>query len=206
MYVLFGFPGSRTTRVTWMLEEVGADYEFVATRPHSEMAYSVNPSGKMPALKVGNATIIDSVAICSYLADSNPDAGLTFDTGSIERAQMESWLQFATHDLEAPLWMFNRQRMILPKSMRTPDILNLCAEDWANAIKTMAGRLGDRTYAMGDRFTVADVVLGHIGRWAARINYPIEPQSIISYFSRVQRRPAFARALERETVAATVLA
>ena len=206
MYVLFGFPGSRTTRVTWMLEEVGADYEFVATRPQSEMAYSVNPSGKMPALKVGSATIIDSVAICSYLADCNRDAGLTFDAGSIERAQMESWLQFATNDLEAPLWMFNRQTMILPKNMRTTEILNLCAEDWAKAIESMAVRLGDRTYAMGDRFTVADVVLGHIGRWAARVNYPIEPQSILSYFNRVQRRPALARALERETVAATVLA
>ncbi len=206
MSVLLGFPGSRTTRVTWMLEEVGAEYEFVATGPHSEMADAVNPSGKLPALKVGNATIIDSVAICSYLADCNRDAGLTFDAGSIERAQMESWLQFATHDLEAPLWMFNRQRMIMPKSMRTPDILNLCADDWAKAIKTMAVRLGERTYAKGDRFTVADVVLGHIGRWAARINYPIEPQSIISYFNRVQRRPALERALERETAAATVLA
>ncbi len=69
MYVLYGFPGSRTTRVTWMIEEIGADYEFVATRPHSKIAYSVNPSGKLPALKAGNETIIDSIAICSYLAD-----------------------------------------------------------------------------------------------------------------------------------------
>ena len=201
MYVLYGLPGSRTTRVTWTLEEIGVEYRFVATQPHSEIAYSVNPSGKLPVLKVSDETIIDSVAICSYLADSNPEAGLTFDAGTIERAQMQSWLQFATHDLEAPLWMHNRQTMLLPKNKRTPDILELCAYDWAAAMKTMAVRLGDNTYAMGERFTVADVVLGHVGRWAARINYPIQPQSVISYFNRVQRRPALARALEGETAA-----
>jgi len=118
---------------------------------------------------------------------------------------MESWIQFAALDLEAPLWMFNRQTMILPKPKRTPAILDVCIEDWANALKTMAARLGENTYAMGERFTVADVVLGHIGRWAARINYPIESQSVSSYFDRVQRRPALARALERESAAGTAL-
>lgn len=206
MYVLYGFPGSRTTRVSWTLEEVGAKYEFVATRPHSKMAYSVNPSGKLPTLKVGNDTIIDSIAICSYLADCHPDAHLTVSPGTIVRAQMESWLQFAALDLEAPLWMFNRQTMLLPKPRRTPGILELCTGDWENAVKTMAVRLGDKTYAMGEQFTVADVVLGHIGRWAARINFPTEPQSVSSYFDRVQKRPALARALERERAAASALA
>lgn len=206
MYVLYGFPGSRTTRVTWTLEEIGASYEFVATHPHSKIAYSVNPSGKLPALKVEDRTIIDSIAICSYLADCHPESGLTYSPGTIERAQMESWLQFAALDLEAPLWMFNRQTMLLPKPKRSPGILDLCTGDWENAVKTMAVRLGDKTYAMGERFTIADVVLGHIGRWAARVNYPIEPQSVSSYFDRVQKRPALTRALDRESAAAKALA
>jgi glutathione S-transferase len=84
-----------------MLEEVGVEYKLVATRPHSEIAYSVNPSGKLPALKVGDAVILDSAAICSYLADCHPQAGLTFGTGTTERAQMESWLHFAMNDLVA---------------------------------------------------------------------------------------------------------
>ncbi|MFA9550345.1 MAG: glutathione S-transferase family protein, partial [Hyphomicrobium sp.] len=93
--------------------------------------------------------------------------------------------------------------MILPKPKRTLGILDVCSEDWANALKAMAARLGENTYAMGERFTVADVVLGHIGRWAAQIKYPIEPHSVSSYFDRVQSRPALARALERESAAAT---
>jgi glutathione S-transferase len=68
-----------------MLDEVGVDYEFVATRPHSEIAYSVNPSGKLPALRVGDVVILDSAAICSYLADWYPQAGLTFNTATLEQ-------------------------------------------------------------------------------------------------------------------------
>ena len=198
MYALYGLLGSRTTRVTWMPEEVGVEYEVVVTRPHSEIAYSVNPSGKLPALKVGNAVILDSAAICSYLADCHPQSGLTFDTGTTERAQMESWLHFAMNDLEGPLWMFTRQTLLLPKEKRTPAILDLCAEDWATAVKTMASRLGDRQYVMGERFSVPDVVLGHIGRWARRCAYPIGSQTVNAYFDRVEGRPALARALQRE--------
>ena len=188
-----------------MLEEISVVYRFVATRPHSKIAYSANPSGKLPALKVGDQTIIDSIAICSYLADSHPEVGLTYGPGTIERAQMDSWLQFAALDLEAPLWMFNRQTMLLPEPKRTPDILALCAADWVAAIKTMATRLGENTYAMGTIFTVPDVVLGHIGRWASRVGFPIEPRSVADYFDRVHRRPALGRALERESVAAREL-
>jgi glutathione S-transferase len=206
MYVLYGFPGSRTTRVTWTLEEIGADYEFVATHPHSKIAYSVNPSGKLPALKIEDRTIIDSIAICSYLADCHLEANLTYSPGTIERGQLDSWLQFAALDLEAPLWMFNRQTRLLPKPKRTPDILDLCTGDWESAVRTMAVRLGDKAYAMGEQFTIADVVLGHIGRWAARMKYPIDPQSVISYFDRVHKRPALARALEWESAAATASA
>jgi glutathione S-transferase len=201
MYVLYGLPGSRTTRVTWMLEEIGVDYKFVATHPHSEIAYSVNPSGKLPALKVGDIVILDSAAICSYLADCYPEAGLTFNTGTIERAQMESWIHFAMNDLEGPLWMFTRQTLILPEDKRVPAILDLCAEDWAKALKTMASRLGDGGYVMGERFAVPDVLLGHIGRWARRVEYPIQFQSVNSYLDRVQGRPALARALKREEAA-----
>jgi glutathione S-transferase len=189
-----------------MLEEVGVEYKLVVTRPHSEIACSVNPSGKLPALKVGKAVILDSAAICSYLADCHPQAGLTFDTGTTERAQMESWLHFAMNDLEGPLWMFTRQTLLLPKEKRTRAILNLCAEDWATAVKTMASRLGDGEYAMGEQFTVPDVVLGHIGRWARRCAYPIQSHSVNAYFDRVQGRPALARALQREDAAKTAAA
>src|SRR5262249_43220973 len=100
-----------------------------------------------------------------------------------------------------PLWMFTRQTLLLPKEKRAPAILSLCAEDWANGVKTMASRLGDSEYVMGERFTVPDVVLGHIGRWARRCAYPIQSPSANAYFDRVQGRPALARALQREEAA-----
>lgn len=103
-----------------MLEEIGAPYAFVATRPHSDVANAVNPSGKLPALKVGEQVIVDSAAICTYLADSHPEAGLSFPAGTLLRAQMESWIYFAMSELEPPLWMYTRQASLLPQAKRAP--------------------------------------------------------------------------------------
>ena len=50
MYQAVGTPGSRLTRVTWMLEELGEPYEIVRAKQHSETMRRYNPTGKMPAL------------------------------------------------------------------------------------------------------------------------------------------------------------
>jgi glutathione S-transferase len=69
MYTLIGSPKSRGFRVMWMLEEAGQDYEVVAAAAGSEEARNYNPSGKIPALVVDDKVIIDSVAICQFIAD-----------------------------------------------------------------------------------------------------------------------------------------
>ena len=53
MYQAVGSPGSRLTRVTWMLEELGQPYEIVKAKMHTETMLRYNPSGKMPALADG---------------------------------------------------------------------------------------------------------------------------------------------------------
>jgi glutathione S-transferase len=69
MYTLIGSPKSRGFRVMWMLEEAGQDYEVVAAAAGSEEARNYNPSGKIPALVVDDKVIIDSMAICQFIAD-----------------------------------------------------------------------------------------------------------------------------------------
>lgn len=73
MYKAVGSPGSRLTRVTWMLEELGEAYDIVVAKPHSEIMRSYNPSGKVPALVDGDLVVTDSAAICIYLADKHPE-------------------------------------------------------------------------------------------------------------------------------------
>lgn len=199
MYEAVGSPGSRLTRVTWMLEELGQPYEIVKAKQHSETMRRYNPSGKVPALVDGDLVVTDSAAICAYLAEKHADQGMGATTPA-ERAELNSWLFFAQTELEAPLWNKLKHRMILSEDLRA-EVGPWAAFEFAREIANFDTRLGDRQFAMGDRFTAADVLLGHCGQWARGAKFDIASERVNAYFDRVLARPALARAKEREAAA-----
>ncbi len=198
---IFGSPGSRLTRVSWMCEELGQAYEIVVAKPHSPEMKAVNPAGKGPVLVDGDLIVIDSAAICSYLADKHPQKGMTAPSGSPQRAQLDSWIHFAQGDLEAPLWLKTKHKFILPEEMRL-DVGDITGQEFTRAIAAMEARLGDGPFVMGEQFTAADVLLGHIGSWARNAKLAINSDSVNAYFDRVLGRDALARARAREKEAA----
>ena len=76
MYLAVGAPGSRLTRITWMLEELGQPYEIVVAKQHSPEMRRYNPTGKMPALADNETVVTDSAAICAYLAEKHAEHGM----------------------------------------------------------------------------------------------------------------------------------
>ncbi|MBO6540308.1 MAG: glutathione S-transferase family protein [Rhizobiaceae bacterium] len=200
MYQAVGSPGSRLTRVTWMLEELGEPYEIVKAKQHSEVMYRYNPSGKIPALVDGDLVLTDSAAICFYLGDKHADKGLGPNTVE-ERGLMNSWLFFAQAELEPPLWNKLKHRLILPEELRV-DVGPWTKMEFDREIATLEKRLGDKPYAMGERFTAADVIIGHCGQWAGGAKFDIASDKVKAYFERVLSRPALARAKKREAEAA----
>ncbi len=203
-YTLYGVSGvgSRKNRITWMLEEIDADYEAVDTQPHSDIALSVNPAGILPALKVNDGVITDSAAIVTFLADSNPGAGMSFPSGTLERAEMDGWTFLATADIEGPLWTAVTQAM-LPEQDRNTDLFQFASGKWEHAVKGFAKRLGEKKYVMGDQFTVPDLILGHLGFWAKHFDLTIPADNVNDYFDRILKRPAFRRAIEKDEFART---
>jgi len=193
MYTLIGFPKTRAFRVLWMLEELGVDYDINPVAPGSAEAKVFNPSGKVPALKVGDDIIIDSVAICQFLADKH--GKLTAPAGSISRALQDSWTQFAMDDIELPLWVYAKHDFILPEELRSQAAQKACAFDFKNAIAAFSERLGDKPYVMGEDFTVPDLLLGHCGKWAQNgPGWDLPKGPVSDYFARVIDRPAYQRA------------
>ncbi len=199
MYRVYGFHPSRTTRVLWALEEVGASYEISRVPPGSQEARAFNPSGKVPVLEVleDGFRLIDSSAICCFLADRHPEAKLTFPAGTHERGEMDSWLHFAMSDLEVPVWNQSRHTFIYSDELKVPDILKVCAMEWDWAVEAMDARLGEGPYLMGGRFTIPDIVMGHICKWATTIGLEVKRPRVVAYFERIQARPALARAYAR---------
>jgi glutathione S-transferase len=192
MYKAVGSRGSRVSRVLWMLEELGEPYEFVEVKLRSARAYELNPSGKVPVLIDGDLVITDSAAICVYLADKHADKGMGANPGLTGRAEMDSWMHFAQSEFEAPLWNKLRHRFILPQHLRV-DVGPAAAYDFGSEVKALERRLNGRVFALGDRFSAVDVLLGDMGGWARSGKFPIESDAVNAYLDRVLSRPGRAR-------------
>ncbi|WP_439604966.1 glutathione S-transferase family protein, partial [Shinella sp.] len=145
MYKAIGAPGSRLTRITWMLEEVGQPYEIVKTKQHSQTMRRYNPTGKMPALEDGDLVVTDSAAICAYLGEKHAEAALGANPGLAGRAEMMSWMVFAQAEFEAPLWNKLRHKFLLPEEVRA-DVGPATAHDFGAEVKALEAKLGDRPY------------------------------------------------------------
>lgn len=201
MYKAIGAPGSRLTRVLWMLEELGQPYELVKAKQHTEALLAYNPGGKGPALVDGDFALTDSAAICGYLAEKHADAGMGPEPTPQGRALFNAWLIYVQAEFEAPLWNKLRHRMMLPEDCRA-DVGAATAHDFAAEVKSLDKKLEGKEFALGDRFTAVDVVLGHCGQWARGAKFEIGSPIVNAYFDRVLARPAIARAKQREKEAA----
>ncbi len=201
-YKVYGFSGSRSIRVSWVLEELGVEYEFIDVRPQSKEILALNPAGKIPVLVVDNnveQAISDSAAICLYLADVHKEKGLSAPCGSLERAQIDSWLFFAQSELEPPVWAYRKHKKnspLIPKKLQV-DLSEWTKFEFSKAVKTLLARLGDNHYAMGDKFSIVDIFLTQIGQWARYERFEI-PTDYKIYLDRVWARPALARARNKE--------
>ncbi len=199
MYKLIGSPKTRAFRVLWMLEELGVDYEVDPASPQSDAMRAVNPSGKVPALLADGEVIIDSVAICQFLADRH--GKFTYAAGSIQRGLQDSWTHFALDDVDSVLWFNAKNTFVLPEELRSEKAQEACRYEFDKSMKVLEERLGDKTYVMGDDFTVPDLLLGHCAGWAVNgAGWTIAPKTVADYVKRVRSRPACIKALElRET-------
>ena len=196
MYQAVGSPGSRLIRVTWMLEELGQPYRIIKAARDSEEMRRYHPSGKGPVLVDGDVLVTDSAAICAYLADKHPEKEMGPKTPA-ERAHLNAWLFFAQSELEAPLWNRQKHASMLPETERV-DVGPWTTAEFNREINALETRLGESQYAMGNRFTAADVILGHCGQWARDAQFAVLSDRVNAYFDRVLARPALARATARE--------
>lgn len=191
MYEVLGSLRTRTYRVLWALEEIGAPYEHHAHAPHSAEIRTRVPSGKVPALISEGQVITDSTAILTYLADKH--GALTAPAGTISRARQDA-VTFATLDeLEGPLWSYAKHKFILPEEHRVPELKDSVTFEISRAMRLLSDRLGDSAWAAGDDFSIADIVTGHCLVWATRAKFPIEGVNLERYFDRIRARDAFAR-------------
>jgi glutathione S-transferase len=188
---------SRSSTTLWMLEEVGHPYGIhllsIKKGDNREHPYlDVNPMGKVPALKHGDAIITEVAAICCYLADAFPEAGLNIPVGDPQRGPYLKWLFFAPGVIEPAIMDRAFPRVAAPPRAA------LGYGDFDTAIDVLAKAVTPGPFLMGEKFTAADVVIGSQLRWATIFKLIPERKEFTDYVARFADRPAVKRAQAKD--------
>jgi glutathione S-transferase len=203
MIKVYGFPRTRSLRVLWTLEEIGADYGLVKVDLFKGEAQQpaflrLNPAAKVPVLVDGDFVLSESGAICTYLADKHPATGLTPEPRTEQRAIYDQMCFFALSELEQPLWTMAKHRFVLPAQLRVAAVFDAANWEFARAVDALATRIGDQAFVLGSQFSVADILVANVLSWARNSDVAIEAELVNRYADRMLERPALARALEKE--------
>ncbi|GGE12247.1 glutathione S-transferase [Polymorphobacter glacialis] len=176
----------------WMLEEVGARYrtEVVDIEARRTSAFlALNPIGKMPVLVHGNAVVSECAAICAYLGDAFPLAGLAPASGTAARGDYYRWLFFAAGPLETATTLSSME-------FAAPPLADQRA-GWGSldrVVDMLDTVLSQRDWLAGGRFSAADLYLGALLDWAIRFGTIAERPVFGRYLARMDDRPARQRA------------
>lgn len=193
--VFYTNPMSRGRIVRWMLEEVGQPYRTELLEYGTTMkapAYlAINPMGKVPAIRHGDAVVTEAGAICAYLADAFPQAGLAPPPGDKARAPYFRWMFYAAGPFEAAVT--NRSLNVEVPPERKGMVGYGSFEDVMNALEYAVTRT---EFIAGDKFSAADVYFGSSIGWGLMFGSIEKRPAFQDYFGRIASRPAAVRARE----------
>jgi glutathione S-transferase len=153
--------------------------------------FTINSKGAVPALQLDDGNVLtEGPAIVQYLADQKPDSGLAPRAGTFERYRLMEILNYITSEVHkgfSPL--FNPK---ISADWRASAQANLEKKfDW------LSGFLKDKTFLMGNAFTVADAYLFTVLSWTRPVKIDLERWPVLkAYQSRIAPRPTVQRALK----------
>ena len=188
---LYHSPNTRSSGALTLLEELGVPYELhvlnMKAGEQRRPAYlAVNPMGKVPALKHGDALITEQVAIFLYLADLFPEAKLAPPIGDPLRGPYLRWMIFYAACFEPAVIDGATQRDPAPLPMSPYG-------DFETMLRTLTDQLAKGPYLLGERFSAADVLWGGALTWTTMFKMVPELPVIMSYVQRAGARPSVAR-------------
>ena len=187
-------PQSRGRIVHWLLEELGVPYDMnildFEKGDHKKPEYlKINPMGKVPAVVHRGVVVTEAAAICTYLADAYPEAGLAPALNDPQRGTYLRWLFFGAGCIEPA---------IVDKLFARPPVERKGAvgygsyDDTLNALETA---LTPGPFILGERFSVADVYVGAQVQWGLMVK-GLEPRpKFQQYAERIAQRPALSKLL-----------
>ena len=195
---LYTNPMSRGRIAHWMMEEVGRPYRTVylgfGPPMHTPEYLRLNPMAKVPTLVHGGTVVTECAAVCAYLADAFPEAGLAPEPA--RRGAYYRWLFFAAGPLEAAVTNQALGVEVPEKSLGFVGYGSL-----ARVIDALETAVAGGGYIAGERFSAADVYVGSQIGFGLRFNTIEARPALVAYWQRIENRPAAVRARELDNAA-----
>jgi glutathione S-transferase len=200
--VFYTNPMSRGRIVRWMLEEVGAPYrtevlEYGTTMKSAEYL-AINPMGKVPAIRHGDTVVTECAAICAYLADAFPQAGLAPPVD--RRGPYYRWLFFGAGPVETAVT--NKAMNFVPEGRQQA---MAGYGSFETVMDVLEGAVSANNYIAGENFSAADVYLGSQIGWGLRFGTMDKRPAFEEYWARLEARDAWKRASELDDAEAARL-
>jgi glutathione S-transferase len=193
--IFYTNPMSRGRVIRWMLEEVGCAYDTeildYASTMKAEPYLSINPMGKVPAIVHLGAVVTECAAICAYLAEAFPEAGLA--PTADERADYYRWLFFAAGPLEQAVT--NKAAGFEPSAERGR---MFGYGNYDLAVDVLERAVTAHPYIAGDRFTAADVYVGSQVAWGVQFGTLPRRDTFVAYAEKLTARDAARRAAAKD--------
>ena len=191
--VFYTNPMSRGQIVRWMLEEVNVPYRQVLLDYDTSMKAAeylkINPMGKVPAIVHKGRVVTECAAICAYLADAFPAAGLAPELS--DRADYYRWLFFAAGPLESAVVDRNLKVTVSAEQSRMVGY-----GSYDQTVDVLAGAVAKAPYIAGDRFSAADVYVGSHVIWGMQFGSLPKRPEFEKYAAKLMKRPAYLAAKE----------
>lgn len=202
--VFYTHPQSRGRMVRWMLEEVGQPYRTevldYATTMKAPAYRAINPMAKVPAITHGDVVVTEVAAICTYLADAFPTAGLAPPANSPLRGSYYRWLFFAAGPIEAAC--SNKAiGVVVPEGRERM----MGYGSHALAMNTLEAAVVKADYLVGSTFSAADVYVGCQIGFGMQFGMVEKRPAFEAYWARLTARPAWARATKLDNDAAEAM-
>jgi len=199
--VFYTSPMSRGRIARWMLEEVGQPYRTVfldfATTAKAPEYLALNPMGKVPTLVHGKTVVTECAAVCAYLADAFPEAGLAPEPA--QRGAYYRWMFFAAGPVEAAI----TNRALAVEVPREREVL-VGYGSYERVMDALETAVEGGGHVAGDAFSAADVYFGSQIGFGLRFGSIQKRPAFEAYWARISDRPAAirARALDDAAMAA----
>ena len=205
MYKLYWAPGSAAMAPQAVLEEIGAPYDPIrldlAAKEHEQAEYKrLNPNGRIPTLVDGDFVIFETAAICQYLADRHPEAGLVPAEHPL-RGRHYQWLTYMTNTVQVGFLDWFHPDWTFADPAQQAALKAAAAQKLTRSFQILDDGIGSGAYMLGAEFTLCDIYLAMLTRWSRFLDKPMwRWANIERAVGATYPRPAFQRMLQKQGI------